>query len=221
MKKIYISLLLLIGLFAFIFFVIDINFSGNVNNYDNTETKKDINYIDNNYLINLDDVSLKYEVKLKNNCFDLFNSSFYTDELKWGTYQTIVSDNNNKINYVVDIEHEKANIYFNDKLIYSGKSGKYGMNKLCKYGNYYITSEMIEFYGMITIIKDGKILLRYHGDYEVNDGVFTAYEMDYDNGILKVYDINLDNFEFSSTTIEKDYCSEEVTKKYNRSFCFE
>ena len=70
--------------------------------------------------------------------------------------------NNNKINYVVDIEHEKANIYFNDKLIYSGKSGKYGMNKLCKYGNYYITSEMIEFYGMITIIKDGKILLRYH-----------------------------------------------------------
>ena len=95
------------------------------------------------------------------------------------------------------------------------------MNKLCKYGNYYITSEMIEFYGMITIIKDGKILLRYHGDYEVNDGVFTAYEMDYDKGILKVYDINLDNFEFSNTTIEKDYCSEEVTKKYNRSFCFE
>ena len=74
MKKIYISLLLLIGLFAFIFFVIDINFSGNVNNYDNTETKKDINYIDNNYLINLDDVSLKYDVKLKNNCFDLFKS---------------------------------------------------------------------------------------------------------------------------------------------------
>ena len=48
MKKIYVSLLLLIALFAFIFFVVDINFSGNVNNYDNTETKKDINYIDNN-----------------------------------------------------------------------------------------------------------------------------------------------------------------------------
>ena len=43
MKKIYVSLLLLIALFAFIFFVVDINFSGNVNN--NTEVKKDINYI--------------------------------------------------------------------------------------------------------------------------------------------------------------------------------
>ena len=49
MKKIYVSLLLLIALFAFIFFVVDINFSGNVNN--NTEVKKDINYIDKNYLI--------------------------------------------------------------------------------------------------------------------------------------------------------------------------
>ena len=68
MKKIYVSLLLLIALFAFIFFVVDINFSGNVNN--NTEVKKDINYIDKNYLINLSDVPLKYEVKLKNNCFD-------------------------------------------------------------------------------------------------------------------------------------------------------
>ena len=45
MKKIYVSLLLLIALFAFIFFVVDINFSGNVNN---TEVKKDINYIDKN-----------------------------------------------------------------------------------------------------------------------------------------------------------------------------
>ena len=40
MKKIYVSLLLLIALFAFIFFVVDINFSGNVNN--NTEVKKDL-----------------------------------------------------------------------------------------------------------------------------------------------------------------------------------
>lgn len=220
MKKVYTSLILLIALFAFIFFVIDINFSGNINT--NTETKsEEVNYIDNNYLINLNDVPLKYEVNLEKECFDLFNSSFYTDELKWGSYQTIVSDNNNKINYVVELEKERANIYFNDKLIYSGKSGKYGMDKLCKYNNYYVTSEMVEFYSMISIIKDGKLLLRYHGTYEVNDGVFTVYEMDYDNGVLKVYDINLDNFEFSNTTIEKDYCSEEVTKKYNRSFCFE
>ena len=96
------------------------------------------------------------------------------------------------------------------------------MNKIIFENSYILTmneNNDIVFGDMI--IKDGKILLRYHGDYEVNDGVFTAYEMDYDKGILKVYDINLDNFEFSSTTIEKDYCSEEVTKKYNRSFCFE
>lgn len=226
MKKIYLSLLLLITLFTFIFFVIDINFSGNIdnnkdNNDKNTTTNKDTNYIDNNYLINLNDVSLKYNVELKDSCFDLFNSSFYTDELKWGKYQTIVNDNDNKINYVVDIEHEKANIYSNDKLIYSGKSGKYGMNKLCKYNNYYIVSEMIEFYSMISIIKDNKLLLRYHGDYEINDGTLTVYEMDYDKEELRVFDINLDNFEFSNTTVEKDYCSDEVTKKYNRGFCFE
>lgn len=226
MKKIYLSLLLLITLFTFIFFVIDINFSGNIennkdNNDKNTTTNKNTDYIDNDYLINLNDVSLKYNVELKDSCFDLFNSSFYTDELKWGKYQTIVNDNDNKINYVVDIEHEKANIYSNDKLIYSGKSGKYGMNKLCKYNNYYIVSEMIEFYSMISIIKDNKLLLRYHGDYEINDGTLTVYEMDYDKEELRVFDINLDNFEFSNTTVEKDYCSDEVTKKYNRDFCFE
>ena len=224
MKKVYISLFLLIALFAFIFFVIDINLSGNINTNTNinTETKKEeVNYIDNNYLINLNDVPLKYEVNLENECFDVFGSSFYTDELKWGSYQTIVKDNNNKINYVVELENKRANIYFNDKLIYSGESGKYGMEKLCKYNNYYVTSEMVEFYSMISIIKDGKLLLRYHGSYEVNDGVFTVYEIDYDNGMLKVYDINLDNFEFSSVTIEKDYCSDEVAKKYNRKFCFE
>ncbi len=225
MKKIYFSLLFLVALFAFIFFVIDINFSGIIKDKESTNTstniKKNINYIDNNYLIDLNDVSLKYNVELKDSCFELFNSSFYTDELKWGKYQTIVNDNDNKINYVVDIENEKANIYSNNKLIYSGKSGKYGMNKLCKYNNYYIASEMIEFYSMISIIKDNKLLLRYHGDYEINDGTFTVYEMDYESGELRVFDINLDNFEFSNTTVEKDYCSDEVTKKYNRSFCFE
>lgn len=175
MKKIYFSLLLLITLFAFIFFVIDINFSGNIkdNKSTNTSVKEQVDYIDNNYLIDLNDVSSKYNVELKDSCFDLFNSSFYTDELKWGKYQIIVNDNN-KISYVVDLKDKKANIYSNDKLIYSGKSGKYGMNKLCKYNNYYIVNEMIEFYSMISIIKDDKLLLRYHGDYEINDGTLTV-----------------------------------------------
>lgn len=212
-KKIYFSLFLLISLLLFIIFVININLSGNI-----SVNKK---YVSEEYLININEVDKKYNVFLNSECFDIFNSEFYTDELKFSSFQIIISDDVNNINYVVDLNNNKSNIYFNNSLIYSGKSTNYGMSKLCKYDNYYVVHEMVEFYDMITIISDSKILLRYHGDYDINDGVLTVYDIDYDKNILKVYDINLDNFKFSDTTIEENFCSEEVSKKYNKTFCFE
>ena len=47
--------------------------------------------------------------------------------------------------------------------------------------------------------------------------------MDYENTVLKVYhfDLNKNDYKKLDFTLEYDYCSDKVSKKYNMTFCFE
>ena len=49
------------------------------------------------------------------------------------------------------------------------------------------------------------------------------FEMDYENTVLKVYhfDLNKNDYKKLGFTLEYDYCSDKVSKKYNMTFCFE
>lgn len=219
-------------LFALIFmlglFTLFSNLGKDKNNIDDEEKIIEGKYISKKYIIDEKEISDEIKVNIKNDSiktFELEQMDKLGDNIKFGIYKYIINDD---IKYLVDLRNDtkKANIYFKNKLIASYECETYGLTEISNYGEHYILSEQVEFYNNNYIIDgSGKIKYMFHGTftYDEKNNYLNIFEMDYENTVLKVYhfDLNKNDYKKLDFTLEYDYCSDKVSKKYNMTFCFE
>jgi hypothetical protein len=219
-------------LFALVFMLGLFTLFGNLGKEKNNKLDEDEiiedKYISKDYLIDENEISDEIKVNINNNSiktFELEEMDKLGDNIKFGIYKYIINDN---IKYLVDLRSDtkKANIYFENKLIASYECEKYGLTLISNYGEHYILSEQVEFYNNNYIIDgSGKIKYMFHGTftYDEENNYLNIFEMDYENEVLKIYhfDLNKNDYKKLDFSLEYDYCSDEVSKKYNMIFYFE